>query len=186
MKKRKEEEKTRENNLRLFVTKSFCLRVGGMRTGGYYGSRGYGRRGRGGGINPFFYYYLYRMYQQYQAVPNKPNGTLIIMAVMASYYFDVFPLLNDIIGEISNACFSPAKIMGDFSSAKNVVFLLRARRRDTLRLQYEFVTYERDCSRKQVWREGGKICSFVLRFVHFDDGFAAIIASVVVPQRTLR
>ena len=117
------------------------------------------------------------MYQQYQAVPNKPNGTLIIMAVMASYYFDVFPLLNDIIGKISQRLFFSREDNGRFSSAKNVVFLLRARRRDTLRLQYEFVTYERDCSRKQVWREGGKICSFVLPLCPFlTHGFAAIIA----------
>ena len=63
---------------------------------------GYGRGRRGSGINPFFYYYAYRMYQQYQAVPNKPHGTLVVMAVMASYYFEVFPLLNDIIGDISS------------------------------------------------------------------------------------
>ena len=148
-----------------------------MRTGGYYGSRGYGRRGRGGGINPFFYYYLYRMYQQYQAVPNKPNGTLIIMAVMASYYFDVFPLLNDIIGEISNACFSPAKIMGDFQVQRTLFSSFV--HGDEIHLGYNMSSL----LTKGIVLEnrfGGKAEKFVLLFCALSiltHGFAAIIAS---------
>ena len=148
-----------------------------MRTGGYYGSRGYGRRGRGGGINPFFYYYLCRMYQQYQAVPNKPNGTLIIMAVMASYYLDVFPLLNDIIGDISNACFSPAKIMGDFQVQRTLFSSFV--HGDEIHLGYNMSSL----LTKGIVLEnrfGGKAEKFVLLFCALSiltHGFAAIIAS---------
>jgi membrane associated rhomboid family serine protease len=81
----------------------------------HYQRRGGGRHSTGPSTNPFFYYILYQAYQKYQSVPNKPQGTVVIIAIMFVYYFELVPLLNDfVIGKVSEACFSPIKIVRDF------------------------------------------------------------------------
>ena len=137
---------------------------------------GYGRGRRGSGINPFFYYYAYRMYQQYQAVPNKPHGTLVVMAVMASYYFEVFPLLNDIIGDISSACFSPAKVLRDFELQRTLFSSFV--HGDELHLAYNLSSLLTKGIKLEE-RYGGTAEKFVLLFCLVSvltHGFAAIIA----------
>ena len=142
---------------------------------------GYGGRGRrGGGINPFFYYYVYRMYQQYQAVPNKPHGTLVVMAVMAAYYFDAFPLLNDIIGDISSACFSPAKILRDFEFQR--LLFSGFIHGDELHLAYNLSSLLTKGIKLEERYEGGRAEKFVLLFCVVSvltHGFAALIAGAL-------
>jgi len=142
---------------------------------------GYGGRGRrGGGINPFFYYYVYRMYQQYQAVPNKPHGTLVVMAVMAAYYFDAFPLLNDIIGDISSACFSPAKILRDFEFQR--LLFSGFIHGDELHLAYNLSSLLTKGIKLEERYGGGRAEKFVLLFCVVSvltHGFAALIAGAL-------
>jgi membrane associated rhomboid family serine protease len=149
-----------------------------FRAGGGYGGRG--RRGGGGGINPFFYYYVYRMYQQYQAVPNKPHGTLVVMAVMAAYYFDAFPLLNDIIGDISSACFSPAKILRDFEFQR--LLFSGFIHGDELHLAYNLSSLLTKGIKLEERYGGGRAEKFVLLFCVVSvltHGFAALIAGAL-------
>ena len=149
-----------------------------FRAGGGYGGRG--RRGGGGGINPFFYYYVYRMYQQYQAVPNKPHGTLVVMAVMAAYYFDAFPLLNDIIGDISSACFSPAKILRDFEFQR--LLFSGFIHGDELHLAYNLSSLLTKGIKLEERYGGGRAEKFVLLFCAVSvltHGFAALIAGAL-------
>ena len=116
------------------------------------------------------------MYQQYQAVPNKPHGTLVVMAVMASYYFEVFPLLNDIIGDISSACFSPAKVLRDFELQRTLFSSFV--HGDELHLAYNLSSLLTKGIKLEE-RYGGKAEKFVLLFCLVSvltHGFAAIIA----------
>merc|ERR1719263_1593804 len=101
------------------------------------------------------------------------------MAVIASYYFDVFPLLNDIIGDISNACFSPAKIMGDFQVQRTLFSSFV--HGDEIHLGYNMSSL----LTKGIVLEnrfGGKAENFVL----FDAWICSNNSERVVPQRTLR